>query len=62
MTKSEQREITKLKQYRWAGADSGMIARALSALIRSCRTSKSRAELMAYADTFNVAKHPEFII
>lgn len=62
MTKSEIREIIKLHAFAGAGADTGMLARSLSALIRSARTNKSRAELMQYAPIFGVTTHPDFII
>ena len=61
MNKSELREVTRLAQYRAAGADAGMIARGLSALIRAARTRKSREALMEYAPIFGVTGHPEFI-
>lgn len=62
MNKSEQREVTKLTQYRAMGADAGMLARSLSALIRATMTKRSRAALIEYADVFGVRNHPEFII
>jgi len=62
MNKAESREVSKLKQYQAMGADTGMLARSLSALIRSARTSKSRDALMSYVPTFGVADHPDFIV
>ena len=62
MNKSEIREVARLAQYRAIGADSGMIARALSALIRAARTKRSRDALMEYAPIFGCIDHPEFII
>lgn len=62
MNKTEIREVTRLAQYRAMGADNGMIARALSALIRAARTRKSRDALMEYAPIFGIVDHPEFII
>lgn len=62
MTKSETREVQKLTQYRAMGADAGMLARSLSALIRASMTKRSRAALLEYADVFGVRNHPEFII
>ena len=44
------------------GADTGMLARSLSALIRASMTKRSRAALLEYADTFCVRNPPEFII
>jgi len=62
MNKAETREIAKLQQYQAMGADVGMLARSLSALIRSARTSKSRDALMSYVPTFGVDGHPDFIV
>ena len=62
MNKAETREITKLQQYHAAGADAGMIARCLSALIRAARSTRSRDALMAYAPALGVSNHPDFII
>ena len=62
MNKNETREITKLQQYQAIGADVGMLARSLSALIRSARTNKSRDALMSYVTTFGVSGHPDFIV
>ena len=62
MNKKEILIVARLSQYRAAGADSGMIARGLSALIRAARTRKSRDALMEYGPIFGVTNHPEFII
>lgn len=62
MNKSETREVVKLAQYRELGAGADLIARSLSALIRSARTNKSRTAMLQYADIFGVRSHPEFII
>jgi hypothetical protein len=61
MNKSEQREVNKLQQAYDLGMDD-MVARALSALIRACRTSRSRAALMAQAREWEMLDHLEFII
>jgi hypothetical protein len=61
MNKSEQREVNKLQQAYDLGMDD-MVARALSALIRACMTSRSRAALMAKANEWEMLDHPEFII
>ena len=61
MTKSETRELSKLTQYRAMGADSGMIARSLSALIRAARTARSVDAIRAVAQNWGVTNHPEFI-
>ena len=61
MTKAETREATQAVAYGQAlGAD--YMARALSALIRSARTAKSRDELYALALRARVISNPEFII
>jgi hypothetical protein len=61
MTKSETREATQAITYgQILGAD--YMARALSALIRSARTTKSRDELYALALRARVISNPEFII
>lgn len=62
LNKSDAREIIKLHRFAGAGADLGMLARSLSALIRAARTNKSRDALMQYAPVFGVTNHPEFII
>ena len=62
MNKNETREIAKLQQYQAMGADVGMLARSLSALIRSARTNKSRDALLAYVPTFGVDGHEDFIV
>lgn len=61
MNKSELREIANLAKYHAVGL-SDCVARGLSALIRSARTSKSRYALMEYADIFGVRSNPEFIV
>ena len=62
MTKSETREATQAVAYgQELGAD--YMARALSALIRSARTAKSRDELILIAAGYPaVTQSPEFII
>ena len=62
MNKSEAREVHKLECFHAVGADAGMLARSLSALIRASLTKRSRAALLEYADVFGVRNHPEFII
>ena len=62
ITKSENREISKLTQWREAGfADDGMLARSLSALIRAARTNRSAAYIRTLAEEWGVTGHPEFI-
>ena len=62
MNKAETREVQKLTTYRAAGADDSMLARSLSALIRSSRNWKTQCDLRALAETWGVAYHPDFII
>ena len=61
MTKSELREINTISRLFMAGLDIN-VALALSSLIRSCRSKKSREELMDYAQAWNVQSNPNFII
>ena len=62
MTKIEQREVDKLSKYRACGADNGMIARSLSALIRCTMKASNRLELLTIAAAWGVQNHPEFIV
>jgi hypothetical protein len=61
MNKSEIREVTKLAVAHKMGM-SDLVARSLSALIRSAMTKRSRLALLDYADIFSVRNHPEFVI
>ena len=61
MTKSEDREITTINRLFLAGLDAN-VALALSSLIRSCRSKKSREEMIDYAHAWNVQSHPDFIV
>jgi hypothetical protein len=61
MTKSESKEIARSVQYSEAGLGKDYLARALSALIRSARTTKSQNEIMAIAVAHGVTSNPEFI-
>ena len=61
MNKQETREVTRLELYRAIGADVGMIARSLSALIRASRTNKSAEALRSIATQWGVTDHPDFI-
>ena len=61
MNKQETREVTRLEMYRAAGADVGMIARGVSALIRAARTNKSAEALRGIAAQWGVTDHPDFI-
>ena len=61
MTKAETREATKTIQY---GATLGTdyMARALSALYRAARSTKSQTEILALALAYGVVSNDEFII
>ena len=61
MTKSESKEIARSIQYSEAGLGKDYLARALSGLIRSARTTKSQNEIMAIAEAHGVTSNPEFI-
>ena len=62
MNKSETREVQKLTQYRTMGADAGMLARSLSALIRASMSGRTTAQLLQRAREWQITNHPEFII
>ena len=61
MNKSEKRESEKLAIMHKLGMKD-TIALSLSALIRSARTNKSKAELLPLAVVYGVRFHPQFII
>jgi hypothetical protein len=61
MTKSEIREINKTLALHAAGLDLDYLARALSALYRAARTTKSQNEIMAVAVVYKVVSRDEFI-
>lgn len=62
MTKAEQREVTKLKQWHAAGlVDTGTLARSLSAMIRASMTNRAKIELSRIAADMECQNHPEFI-
>jgi hypothetical protein len=62
MTKSESKEAAKSVMYSEAGLGKDYLARALSSLIRSARSSKSQNEIMAIAVAHGVTSNPEFIV
>ena len=62
MTKSESKEVAKSVMYSEAGLGKDYLARALSSLIRSARTTKSQNEILAVAIAHNVTTNPEFIV
>jgi hypothetical protein len=61
MTKSEIRDVSKTIQY---GATLGpdYMARALSALYRAARSTKSQNEILALALAYGVISNDEFIV
>ena len=61
MTKSEIREVQKIKQFHAAGLGLDFCARAISALIRAARTNRSKIELSRVAADIGCQRHPEFI-
>jgi len=62
MTKSESKEVARSVQYSEAGLGKDYLARALSGLIRSARSTKSQNEIMAVAVAHGVTSNPEFIV
>jgi hypothetical protein len=62
MTKSESKEIARSVQYSEAGLGKDYLARALSSLIRSARTTKSQNEILAVAVAHGITSNPEFIV
>lgn len=62
MTKSETREVAKIKAMHAAGLGLDFVARALSALIRAARTNASKIELSRVAADIGCQRHPEFIV
>jgi hypothetical protein len=58
---SQKREVLKLYTFHRLGM-LDVVARSLSALIRSCATSAERRALMDQADVLEVTDHAEFII
>jgi len=62
MNKSEIREVQKIKAMHSAGLGLDFCARALSALIRSARTNRSKIELSRVAADIGCQHHAEFIV
>jgi hypothetical protein len=61
MTQTETREVAKAIQYgQTLGAD--YMARALSALYRAARTTKSQNAILAVALAYSVVSNDEFIV
>jgi hypothetical protein len=61
MTQSENREISTAIRYSAAGLGPDYLARALSALYRSARSTKSQNEILVLARAYNVLSNPEFL-
>ena len=61
MTKFETKQVKQIQAYQQAGLGADYAARALSALIRATRNSKSDAELRALAQEWNLTTNAEFI-
>jgi hypothetical protein len=62
MNKSEIRDVSLAIKYTAAGLGLDFCARALSALIRAARSTKSQNEIMAIALSYGVVSHNEFIV
>lgn len=61
MTKSETRELEHIRAYlRCEMYDTA--ARSLSALIRACRSNKTRTTLLELARDWELSTNPEFIV
>ena len=58
MTKSENREL--LNVIRYMDTDKGLAARSLATLVRSTRSSKTKAELLAIALAYKLNQRIEF--
>lgn len=61
MNKSETRELANVELYIKANMRD-TAARALSALHRAARTTKSKEAILAAAQTYGIASHADFII
>lgn len=62
MNKAEQREVSRLTTYRDMGADAGMLARAVSALVRAAKTQQSKDALTEIASSWGIADHEEYVV
>lgn len=60
LNRSERAEVEKLLTYDGLGMKE-TVALGLSALIRACRTERSRLVLMDLAQSLGVLDHPEFV-
>ena len=62
MNKHETKAVDRLEVMWKLGGYEQNIAQGLSALVRAARTDKSRRDLLALAEAWNIAGHPKFII
>ena len=60
MTKSENRELLNVIKY--MDVDMGMAARTLATLVRSTRSRKTKAELLAFALAYKLNQRIEFVV
>lgn len=61
MTQSEARQYANAQTFIAHGMPD-VAARAMSALVRSCRTQRSYKALMTAAQEMGIAQHPDFVI
>lgn len=61
MTKSEAKELQKIKLFHQMGHHD-TAARSLSYLIRATRTTTNKAEFMKQAEALKLTNNPEFIV
>lgn len=62
MKKSEIKAVEKLELMMKLGGYEQNVAQGLSALIRAAMTAKSKRDLCALAEAWNITGHPNFII
>jgi hypothetical protein len=62
MNKAETKCVARLEVMWRLGGYEQNIAQGLSALIRASRTDKSRRDLLALAEAWNMGSNPHFII
>lgn len=62
MNKYETRAVERLETMWHLGGYEQNVAQGLSALIRACRTDKSRRDLLALAEAWRMGDNPHFII
>jgi hypothetical protein len=62
MNKNETKAVSQLEVMWRLGGYEQNVAQGLSALIRAARTNKSRNNLLAFAEAWNINNNPHFII